>query len=521
MEMPAAASRRSTLNRWRASAMVREAVGSSRMSSPGHATGPSRSPPSAAGPGTARRPRSGVDAHLEVLEDAPGPAIISPFRPGQAVRGLAAGEHVLGDAQCTHEAPLLEHHGDPRVRRRRARPAPPSTCRRARSPRVGSVDAGAQDAVSGLAGAVLADERMDLAGATSNETSESARTPGKVLVTPRMASRGVSAAGCRAGDGPPDSVSSCNRALLPPLLRTRRADGAYGAPCCSSISCRPHHGRAGLSGVADSGADPPARAPPRRLWNEEGMGMTGPLEGRVALVTGSSRGIGRAIAERLAVDGARVMVTYVSNEPEAAVVVDAIERAGGEAAAAAVDVSRRDDVERLVRSAVDRFGRIDILVTTPASTSPGVSSRPPRMTGIGPSTSTSRAPTSAPRRWRPGSSSGARARSSTSPRTRALPPVGDAFHRVRGVEGRHERADQGARPRARSCHQGQRHLPRLDPDRHARDEPGIATGSVAETPLARWGTPDDVAAAAAFLASDDASFITGELMLVAGGRGMH
>jgi 3-oxoacyl-[acyl-carrier protein] reductase len=46
-------------------------------------------------------------------------------------------------------------------------------------------------------------------------------------------------------------------------------------------------------------------------------------------------------------------------------------------------------------------------------------------------------------------------------------------------------------------------------------------GILAETPLRRWGTPDDVAASAAFLASDDASFITGELLIVAGGRGMH
>ena len=44
---------------------------------------------------------------------------------------------------------------------------------------------------------------------------------------------------------------------------------------------------------------------------------------------------------------------------------------------------------------------------------------------------------------------------------------------------------------------------------------------LAETALGRWGTPDDVAASAAFLASSDAAFITGELLIVAGGRGMH
>jgi NAD(P)-dependent dehydrogenase (short-subunit alcohol dehydrogenase family) len=53
----------------------------------------------------------------------------------------------------------------------------------------------------------------------------------------------------------------------------------------------------------------------------------------------------------------------------------------------------------------------------------------------------------------------------------------------------------------------------IDPETHAR--------ILAETALRRWGTPDDIAGSAAFLASDDASFITGELLIVAGGRGMH
>jgi len=53
----------------------------------------------------------------------------------------------------------------------------------------------------------------------------------------------------------------------------------------------------------------------------------------------------------------------------------------------------------------------------------------------------------------------------------------------------------------------------IDEEVHAR--------ILAETALGRWGTPDDVAASAAFLASSDAAFITGELLIVAGGRGMH
>ncbi|HEY6058802.1 MAG TPA: SDR family NAD(P)-dependent oxidoreductase, partial [Candidatus Limnocylindrales bacterium] len=88
----------------------------------------------------------------------------------------------------------------------------------------------------------------------------------------------------------------------------------------------------------------------------------GRLAGMVAIVTGSSRGIGLAIARRFAGEGAAVVVNYVSREPEAAAAVQAIEATGGRAISIGADVSRMEDVERLIRSAVDRFGRVDILV---------------------------------------------------------------------------------------------------------------------------------------------------------------
>jgi 3-oxoacyl-[acyl-carrier protein] reductase len=86
------------------------------------------------------------------------------------------------------------------------------------------------------------------------------------------------------------------------------------------------------------------------------------LDGKVALVTGSSRGIGRAIAERLARDGAMVVVNYARSADAAREVVSAIEATGGRAAAVQADVSRVEDVRRLVRETVERFGRLDILV---------------------------------------------------------------------------------------------------------------------------------------------------------------
>ena len=86
------------------------------------------------------------------------------------------------------------------------------------------------------------------------------------------------------------------------------------------------------------------------------------LDGKVALVTGASRGIGRAIAERLARAGAMVVVNYARSADAAREVVPAKEATGGRAAAVQADVSRVEDVRRLVRETVERFGRLDILV---------------------------------------------------------------------------------------------------------------------------------------------------------------
>lgn len=86
------------------------------------------------------------------------------------------------------------------------------------------------------------------------------------------------------------------------------------------------------------------------------------LEGKVALVTGSSRGIGRAIALRLARDGAAVAVNYVSRAAEAAQVVNEIESAGGRAVAVQADVSKVADIVRMFDATIQNFGKVDILV---------------------------------------------------------------------------------------------------------------------------------------------------------------
>ncbi|EFL17217.1 3-oxoacyl-ACP reductase family protein [Streptomyces sp. C] len=86
------------------------------------------------------------------------------------------------------------------------------------------------------------------------------------------------------------------------------------------------------------------------------------LEGRVALVTGSSRGIGRAIALRLAADGAAVAVNYRSRKDEAERVVEEITSAGGRAIALQADVSDPEAAQRLVRETIDGLGGLHVLV---------------------------------------------------------------------------------------------------------------------------------------------------------------
>ena len=86
------------------------------------------------------------------------------------------------------------------------------------------------------------------------------------------------------------------------------------------------------------------------------------LEGQVAIVTGASRGIGRAIAVALATEGAKVVVNYASSASAAEEVVAEIKSKGGEAIIFHADVSHEAQVESLLKSAIDTWGRVDILV---------------------------------------------------------------------------------------------------------------------------------------------------------------
>ncbi|MGI9951084.1 3-oxoacyl-[acyl-carrier-protein] reductase [Moorellaceae bacterium AZ2] len=99
------------------------------------------------------------------------------------------------------------------------------------------------------------------------------------------------------------------------------------------------------------------------------------LAGQVAVVTGGSRGIGRATALALAKAGAKVVVNYFNREREAREVVDLIREQGGEALAWQGDVSRPDKAQALVEEALEAFGRVDILVNNAGITRDNLSLR--------------------------------------------------------------------------------------------------------------------------------------------------
>ena len=236
------------------------------------------------------------------------------------------------------------------------------------------------------------------------------------------------------------------------------------------------------------------------------------LEGKTALVTGASRGIGRAIAAELARAGASVVVGYRSGAEEADAVAAEI---GGRAVQA--DVSDPDEARHLVEEA----GDLAILVNNAGLTRDGLLARMPDDdwravidTNLGGAFHTCRAAARGMMRRRAG-----------------------AIVNVSSIVGLHGNAGQTNYSAAKAGIIGfTKALARELGSRGVRANvvaPGYVTtrltdviadelkqAMLANTPLGRFGDPDDVAGAVRFLCSDEAAFITGEVLLVDGGLGM-
>ena len=243
------------------------------------------------------------------------------------------------------------------------------------------------------------------------------------------------------------------------------------------------------------------------------------LTGKVAVVTGASKGIGAAIAKALAAQGASVVVNYASSKAGAEQVVDAIKAAGGNAVAVGGDVSKAADAQGIVDTAVETFGRLDILVNNS-----GVYEFAPieeiteehfhrhfNVNVLGVLLTTQAAVKHM--------GEGASIVNISSVVSRITPP-GSAVYTatkgaVDGITGVLARELGPRKIRVNSVNPGM-------VSTEGTQTAGITgsdfeTWAVSTTPLGRIGQPDDIADVVAFLASDDARWLTGESLIASGG----
>jgi 3-oxoacyl-[acyl-carrier protein] reductase len=243
-------------------------------------------------------------------------------------------------------------------------------------------------------------------------------------------------------------------------------------------------------------------------------------ERSAALVTGASRGLGAAIARRLAAHGWAVAVNYRSSERQAQQVVDSIRRAGGVADALGADVTDETEVADLVEETADRLGPVEVVVANATGPQPAVPiddltweahldqlrffvKSPTLLLGATLPGMTARGRgrvihigSDAIARAQPAASHSAAAKAAQLALTRAW---------ARGLGARGITVNMVA--------------PGWIPvERHTHASADALRRYRADVPVGRMGVPDDVAGVVAFLASDDAAFITGQLITVNGGH---
>jgi 3-oxoacyl-[acyl-carrier protein] reductase len=244
------------------------------------------------------------------------------------------------------------------------------------------------------------------------------------------------------------------------------------------------------------------------------------LKGKVAVVTGASKGIGAAIAKNLAAEGAAVVVNYSSSKTGADKVVEEIKAEGGKAIAVQANVAKKADIEKMFAETMKAFGRMDILVNNA-----GIYEFAPleqiteehfhkqfNLNVLGLILTTQEAL----KYFGPEGGSIVNLSSIVSTLT---PPNGSVYSATKGA------VDAVTGSLAKEL--GPRHI-RVNAIRPSMVETegthssGMTSGDMrksieAQTPLGRIGQPQDIAGAAVFLASQDSSWITGETLLVSGG----
>ena len=244
------------------------------------------------------------------------------------------------------------------------------------------------------------------------------------------------------------------------------------------------------------------------------------LTGKVAVVTGASKGIGAGIAKTLAAAGAAVVVNYASDKQGADAAVAAIEQSGGRAVAVQGDVSQAADVERLFAETVQAYGQVDILVNNAGvfvfmpleAITEAEFHRQFNINVLG----TILATQAAARHFGPTGGSIVNLTSVAS--VAAMPASGvyaasksavDTLTRVFAAELAPRKIRVNAVAPGFTETEGAAALEMPD---------GAREATIASIPLGRMGQPADIAQSVLFLASDDAAWVTGERLTASGGQ---